>query len=220
MPKPPRPPRKPKRHYIGPDGNRLPSVTEIMGQNLGWKADALYGYFYKRGKEGLPMREHAKGAAEYGTRVHDLASELLGGDYADVPEDLRALAMPNAQRIVDKIRELGWRVLYTEIAMQTDHIAGTADLIVMAEVGTVGVVDIKTGFVAEEVSAQLAAYGMLWETKRGDLPSVTWGAVIQARTGEPLNVIPVTMEQLVAGGEIFMHCLGIHKARDRAKVRP
>lgn len=211
-----KPPKKKRDYPLGLDGRRLASVTEIIGKNLGWSKDALLGWAYKRGKSGESLYGSRDEAGKVGSAVHDIVSESLGGEPALMDANLREKCQPNADRIIERIRSLEWEVVYTELAMgRPEHgFAGTTDLIVKNKAGRYGVVDIKTGYVGEEVVIQLAAYAALFETvRKPEDELITWGGILQAKFGEPLNVITYTQEQIILGGSIFTSLLNVHRAR-------
>lgn len=209
--------KKLKRQYgVDAQGNKIPSVTEIIGENLGWSKSALMGWAYKLGREKRSMGERDVAAAK-GSAVHDIVSERLGGEVALMDASLREECEPNASRVFDAIMECDWEILHTELLMRCETFGGTCDLIARGANGTTGIVDIKTGKgVYDEVVIQLAAYSGLYETVRdtGKVLPITWGAVVHAPFGGVITVKQYTLPQLLAGGEIFAALLRIHTMRD------
>lgn len=68
------------------NGQRVPSVTEIIGDNLGWNKNALIGWARKQamiGNDPDKVRDHA---AEIGTLAHAMTSQHLGGEPVRVDE--------------------------------------------------------------------------------------------------------------------------------------
>lgn len=160
-------------------------------------------------------------AGKLGSCVHDLVSEMLGGEKADYPTELRDKCTPNAVRVVAEIIGRKWMVLNTELAMDAPSypFVGTTDLVVRDESGATGIADVKTGYVGEEVPIQLAAYAALYENERpADVAPVTWGAAIQCKFGEPINVTIYNHEQIIAAGAIFMALLSIDGLRAKLKA--
>lgn len=199
-------------------GKKVPSVTEVMN-HLGWKTNALCGYFYKRGKEGKAMYEHREKAAIAGNETHDIFSELLGGEAANMEASKREKHYPNAKRAADWVLDQGWEVVRTEVKMDPPDMpfAGTPDLIARNKAnGMLGIVDLKTGFSGDEVVVQLAGYCALWEATRDASVGETeikWGCALQAKPGEPLNPRFFTQDELVLGGRVFSGLLLIHSGR-------
>ncbi len=211
-----------KRNYsIDENGKRKPSVTEIIGKNLGWKAPALYGYFYKRGKEGLPMNAHRDSTAARGSCTHDLvAAHFAPDEHSDLSEWSEAQideARPNADRVIAEVIKRNWQILAVELAMESQSFAGTVDLVVRNTDGSVMIVDLKTSTNAYgETAIQCGSYSMLWRQHcvRTDRPHTDFalsGAVLHAPFGSDLSVLPITPAALVAGEQAFRLLLQLHE---------
>jgi hypothetical protein len=69
----------PTQIYKLNDGTIVPGTTTIIGASLGWGKQRLIGWAYKRGKEGLPMREEVDKACEIGTLAHAMAEADVKG---------------------------------------------------------------------------------------------------------------------------------------------
>lgn len=68
------------RYYI--DGKRVPGVTTIIGEQLGWDKQGLLHWAYKEGrknadKEGATLADSRREATSDGTRVHEWIEEAL-----------------------------------------------------------------------------------------------------------------------------------------------
>ena len=158
-----------KRQYLDNTGQKLPSVTEILG-NLGWKYQVLIHWANKVGRQGLTTKEASGDSAKVGSIAHDrIEAYLLGKrhDRQQEPVDLwekATVALDSFKRWHD---EHGHRieVIETECLMtdQEQGYGGTADLICLLD-GMPAILDYKTGSgIYPEVAVQLEAYATLWE---------------------------------------------------------
>lgn len=208
-----------RRDYRDAAGNKLPGVTTVLGQTLGWNKDALIGWANKLGREGKGLEARDK-AADKGTETHDaVEAALMHGK--DPHEIASAEIAANAARVVAFIRER-FRVLHCEIPLIGPGCGGTIDLILEDDDGVI-IGDLKTGKgVHDEMAVQLGAYQGLWEIecrRRGAFElRADRGLIIHACAGQPLNPVPVKREQLHAGAGIFMHCLAIYQARHAVAI--
>lgn len=204
-----------RRAYLNSAGKKVPGVTTVMGEGLGWSKNGLIAWAHKLGKEGRSLSERDK-AADKGTATHALTWRILGhDDGTELDDDDVREHEPNARRVADVILSR-WTIVHVELAIVTDTYAGTIDLIVRDEQGRVGVVDLKTGKgVYDEVAVQLGAYADLYHRQHG---VIDFAAVIHAHPGEPLAVIDVDAETLEHGGEVFDHLLEVYRLKRKIKV--
>lgn len=163
--------KKQRRVYKDADGNKLPSVTEILG-GLGWKYAPLMAWANKIGREGRTLSEGSRDAMEIGSIAHDLIEDWILGrpqrERGTTPVDLWEPAMGCLHKFIAWWRAQHWserfHVLGTEVAM-VDRVmgyGGTADLIGLLD-GRPVVLDYKTGkSVYAETAIQLMAYAELW----------------------------------------------------------
>lgn len=201
-----------RRAYKNSKGEKVPGVTTVMGEGLGWSKNGLIAWAHKLGKEGRSLSERDK-AADKGTATHALTWRILGHDDGTELDDADiAEHEPNARRVADAILSR-WTILHVELAIVSETHAGTIDLIVRDEQGRVGVVDLKTGKgVYDEVAIQLGAYAVLYGQP------VDFAAIIHAHPGEPLAVIDVDRETLDRGAEAFGHLLDLYRLKRLIKV--
>lgn len=169
-------PKKTRRKYIGPDGKKLPSVTEILG-GLGWNREVLMGWANKIGREGRTIHEVRNPKADAGTLAHHLIEcdltnicweETQEWHEADADLQDKARQALEAWQTFWRGREAdGWEVVDAEVAMQDDDagFAGTCDLFLRDPNNELVVADIKTGSPHAEAIIQMAAYGILYEER-------------------------------------------------------
>ena len=201
-----------RRDYRNAAGEKVPGVTSVMGETLGWSKQGLIQWAFKLGKEGRSLSERDK-AADKGTATHALTWRILGHDDGTELDDADiAEHEPNARRVANAILSR-WKIVHVELPIVCDTHAGTIDLIVRDKDGRVGVVDLKTGKgVYNEVAVQLGAYSRLYGQP------VDFAAVIHAHPGEPLAVIDIDRATLDHGAAVFGHLLEVYRLKRKIKV--
>jgi len=162
--------KRARRSYKDENGNKLPSVTEILG-GLGWKYAPLMQWANKIGREGKTLNEGSRDAMKIGTIAHDMIEDFVLGRPQrehDEPAELLLPARGCLRKFEDWWFENKWdqrfQVLATEVAMvdRVRRYGGTADLVGLLD-GVPVVLDYKTGkSVYAETGIQLAAYAELW----------------------------------------------------------
>lgn len=204
-----------RRIYKNANGERVPGVTTVIGDGLGWSKNSLIAWAHRLGKEGRDLSERDK-AADKGTATHALAWRILGHDDGTELDDSDVREHePNARRVADAILAR-WTIVHVELPIVCATHAGTIDLIVRDKDGRVGVADLKTGKgVYDEVAIQLGAYAGLYQEH-----AIDFAAVIHAHPGEPLSVIDVDRQTLDLGAEAFAHLLAIYRLKKAIKVKP
>jgi ATP-dependent exoDNAse (exonuclease V) beta subunit len=159
-----------RSRYYAVDGERLPSVTSILGAV--WPKPALYGWYAKRGRESLaeylaprvgetltaemlaeavaeaktrPQAE-ADEAADLGSQAHDLISRELTNEPVSVPASLKMVmgafrAWQNEERLVLVDAEVA---VYHKGDPRSQPYAGTIDALFRRADGSLLLVDWKT----------------------------------------------------------------------------
>ncbi len=72
--------------YLKKDGTKVPSVTQIIGQNLGWGTNALLGWTRAKMKQGIDPIRLRDFAGEVGTIAHGLVEQELTGEIFNIYE--------------------------------------------------------------------------------------------------------------------------------------
>ena len=179
-----------RRVYKDDAGNKLPSVTELLG-GLGWKYAPLLGWANKIGREGKTLNEGSRDARDIGTCAHDLIEDFVLGrerrEREDTPPDIwegALISLASFKRfwLRENMAER-CEVIATETLMVDLHrgYGGTADLFCVLD-GQAACLDFKTGnSVYAETSIQLEAYADLWyvdgyqhEKDSDDRPLLEW----------------------------------------------
>jgi genome maintenance exonuclease 1 len=156
-----------KRYYVTPSGQRLPSVTTVLGA---MKKKEIMAWRRRVGE--AEANRVSKLATGRGNRVHTLAEKYLMNESIEWKKE-----MPDAiemfQSIVPHFEKIN-NIHYMEQALWSENIglAGRVDLIAEWE-GKLSVIDfktskrIKTEDKIQDYFAQCVAYAMMYEERVG-----------------------------------------------------
>lgn len=213
--------KKARRDYRAPDGAKLPGVTTVIGDTLGWNKNGLIGWAHKLGREGRSLRERDD-AADLGTLTHEIAASLLGGEPVDAErwtaEQIEA-ATPNGERAAGLVRER-YDVLHVELPLVGEDHGGTIDYILRdRKDGALVVGDLKTSRTRAglgEWMVQLGAYSKLWGIEHDEI--VMRGVVVHAPAGETAELVDVSAHQIGVGARIFGCLLQVYRDRKVLEV--
>lgn len=178
--------KKTKAHtrYKNKEGKVVPSVTTIIGGNLGWNKGALIGWTRKMALQGIDPSKERDEAADIGTLAHALIEEHITIisphlDVVSVDKDLYSPA--NLKKAETAFQSyLMWEeqnnVDLTDSRVQTEvrlvsewlQYGGMLDLIAPID-GVLSLIDFKsTNALYPEHRIQLAAYEWLCEEEYGE----------------------------------------------------
>jgi len=156
-----------KRYYVAPSGQRLPSVTTVVGA---MKKKEIMAWRRKVGE--AEANRISKLATGRGNRVHSLAEKYLMNESIEWKKE-----MPDAiemfQSIVPEFSKIN-NIHYMEQSLWSEKIglAGRVDLIAEWE-GKLSVIDFKTSKrlktedKIQDYFAQCVAYAMMYEERVG-----------------------------------------------------
>lgn len=222
--------KKPRRQYLDSDGNKMPSVTTILGAAIAkpglirWASkvaaeaavDALLDGFADRDvavAEGTKAPElYRDNAAGLGTKAHGLVEAHYAKEEV-VKEDGEdgAVIYDCYLRAVRAIDER-WDVEVSEWAgVSRLGYGGTLDLLVIdRETGKRLLVDLKTGSYHPEAIAQLAAYKNLWE-EHNPTKLVDGAAILNVPVkGDKYAIAGISADALKSGWSLFEAAFVIH----------
>lgn len=226
--------KKPRRQYLDDEGNKMPSVTTILGAAVAkpglirWAAkvaaeaavEAVIDGFADRDvaiAEGTKAPEaYRDNAAVLGTKAHGLVEAHYAGDEViSEGEDANVIreCYLRAVRAIDE----RWTVEVSEWAgVSRLGYGGTLDLLVIdRETGKRLLVDLKTGSYHPEAIAQLAAYKNLWEEHNPTKP-VDGAAILHVPVkGEGYKIAGIGDDALKAGWSLFEAAFVIHSTLPR-----
>ncbi len=177
---------KTKAHtrYKNDDGKVIPSVTTIIGGNLGWNKGALIGWSRKMALQGIDPNKERDEAADVGTLAHALIEEYItekAPHLEVVPVDRDLYAPANLEMATNAFDafvewEEQYKVDLTNPVVQAEsrlhsewfQYGGTLDLIAPMD-GVLSLIDFKsTNDLYVEHRIQLAAYEWLYEENFGE----------------------------------------------------
>ena len=227
--------KKPRRQYLDADGNKLPSVTTILGAAIAkpgliaWAAkvaaeataEALLDGFCERDvaiAEGSKAPHNRRdGAAELGTKAHSLVEKHYDGEDITLGWDVMvegddATMLMNCYRRAVQAIDERWEVEASEWAgVSSMGYGGTLDLVcIEKETKKRWLVDLKTGSYHGEHIAQLAAYRHLWNENNPDKPIDDACILHVPVRGEGHQVVGIAPAALDAGWVVFRAAMEVH----------
>lgn len=222
--------KKPRRQYKDKDGNKLPSVTTILGAAMAkpglinWAAkvsaeataEAIIDGFSSR-EEAIAVgtkapnsyRDHAAGL---GTTAHALIEAHYAGEEVVIEGDDAAMLQHCFDRARKAIDER-WTVEHSECALVSAlGFGGTFDLICLDKAtGKRIIVDLKTGSYHPEAIAQLAAYQQMWK-EHNPKALIDGAAILHVPIKEDgYKVVPIGDEALRAGWSLFLAAFSVYR---------
>ncbi len=168
---------RPTAGYKNKTGERVPGVTTILGRFK--ESGGLIVWAYNRGKDGLELYDSRDKAAELGTTVHSMAEEYLNqkdpyllvdgilsdGDYHSVCSAFQAFKEWYESNKFELVEQ------ETQLVSEVYQFGGTFDLVAKDYKDRLCMIDFKTSDgVYQEMLAQLAAYRILWNENKPDMP--------------------------------------------------
>lgn len=203
--------------YYTLDGVEVPSVTTIIGGNLGWNKNALIAWSKRIALcEGRDSNEITKEASEVGTLTHHLCECRIKNETPDIssyPKDYLIRARNGYLAFRDW--EAKWKpekYLHSELQLVSEkyRYGGTIDIIVEKD-NAIHLLDIKTSnYTSPEMVIQLAAYRRMYEeVKNKSIKSM--GIIKLSKDVQHYDFFPVTEEQYNAGWEVFKGLLEVQK---------
>ena len=200
--------------YKDSKGNRLPSVTTVLGV---LNKPALLSWAWECGTKGLDYRKVRDDAASVGTLAHYLILCHLKGEKPDTSE-YSAQDLDRAETCL--IKYWDWektsyiKPILVETPLVSEHygFGGTIDLLGDTD-GLFVLVDHKTGkAIYPEMFYQLAAYQRLL-VENGYI--IANARILRIGRNENEGFEERMVLNLDKEWEIFLHCLGIYKLQGK-----
>jgi hypothetical protein len=204
----------PRQGYFSADGQKIPSVTTIIGRFK--ESGALIRWAFKQGEMGVPLYEKRDAAADVGTYVHTMIEAFLSGGELNIAAPA-GMTLENQEKAADAFGAFrSWldgsrlRVTPLERHLVSEHhrFGGTPDAIAQEPDGTLSLLDWKTSktFYPDQL-VQVAAYRQLWNETHLDQPMT--GGVHIVRFGKDggdfsHNYFPPTHRKLAAAWRQFV----------------
>ena len=198
------------------DGTRVPSVTTIIGDSLGWNKNALLAWTRKMALAGDDPDKVRDAAADVGTlahaMIHDYLTQEKTVDLAQwTPEQVQRASQAYGAYI-DWERSASVTHVASELPVVSEeyHFGGTIDAIMWLGT-TLTVVDFKTSngvFVEHRV--QVSAYQHLYEANL-EPKGIKTSAVILQLGKDDASFTPHLYQDLSKEWEAFLCCLRLYE---------
>jgi hypothetical protein len=162
--------------YKTKSGRRIPGVTTVIGNNLGWNKEQLKGWAWRQGQAGLDYRATTQRAADAGSIAHyliecDLKKITPNLDtFKDVPDLVKEAKFSYEQNFLPWKEMTKFEVLSTEehLVSEVFEFGATPDMIAKVR-GKRSIFDWKTtGGLYPEMVIQVAAYEQAWNEVHPD----------------------------------------------------
>lgn len=176
--------------YINAAGQKVPSVTTIIGNNLGWNKKLLLGWTRKMLNQGIDPIRIRDFAGEVGTVAHGLVEQYFTGEVFNIYE-YPADAVTNAQiaygafESFASTRELVMESSELPLVHEKLQYGGTIDWLGTMD-GKFCLIDFKTSTgVYPDHLIQLAAYREIYGYNTQNLLDEAHILHLDKRTGNP-----------------------------------
>jgi len=206
--------------YINEEGKRVPSVTTIINQHLGWNKQALLGWTKRMMLGGQDADKVLNEAGDIGTLLHLLIEGHQRGfdiDTKDYSYNQEKAAMKAFAGYLQWYEKVKFKSLRNELLLVNEEmqVGGTIDCI-----GKMGddlvVVDWKTSkYLYAENKLQLAAYTYMFEQAQPKA-NVAYGLVMRfGKEDGKFHQHVIKREKLETGIEIFKALIKISQLKSK-----
>jgi len=206
--------------YINEEGKRVPSVTTIINQHLGWNKQALLGWTKRMMLGGQDADKVLNEAGDIGTLLHLLIEGHQRGfdiDTKDYSYNQEKAAMKAFAGYLQWYEKVKFKSLRNEVLLVNEEmqVGGTIDCI-----GKMGddlvVVDWKTSkYLYAENKLQLAAYTYMFEQAQPKA-NVAYGLVMRfGKEDGKFHQHVIKREKLETGIEVFKALVKISQLKSK-----
>ena len=206
--------------YINEEGNRVPSVTTIINQQLGWNKQALLGWTKRMMLGGQDSDKVLDEAAQIGTLLHLLIEGHQQGfdiDTKDYSYNQEKAAMKAFAGYLQWYEKVKFKPLRNELVLVNEEmqVGGTIDCV--ARMGDdLVIVDWKTSkYLYAENKLQLAAYTYMFEQAQPKA-NVAYGLIMRfGKDDGKFHQHIIKREKLETGIEIFKALVKISQLKSK-----
>ena len=206
--------------YINLEGNRVPSVTTIISQHLGWNKQALLGWTKRMMLGGQDSDKVLDEASQIGTLLHLLIEGHQQGfdvDTKDYSYNQEKAAMKAFAGYLQWYEKSEFKALRNELVLVNEEmqVGGTIDCI--ARIGDdLVVVDWKTSkYLYAENKLQLAAYTYMFEQAQPKA-NVAYGLIMRfGKDDGKFHQHIIKRDKLETGIEIFKALVKISQLKSQ-----
>ena len=206
--------------YINEEGKRVPSVTTIISQHLGWNKQALLGWTKRMMLGGQDSDKVLNEASDIGTLLHLLIEGHQRGfdvDTKDYSYNQEKAAMKAFAGYLQWYKKKNFKSLANELVLVNEEmqVGGTIDCIGKMDDELV-VVDWKTSaYLYPENKIQLAAYCYMYEQAQPKA-KVSHGLVMRfGKDDGKFHQHVIKREKLETGIEIFKALIKISQLKSQ-----
>ncbi len=209
-----------KSPYKDQNGMRLPGVTTIIGQELGWNKGVLINWANKKGLDGIETGSMMDELASIGTLAHQLVMDKIRKVETNV-DDYSVNQIVKAKRCLDSYNNWTKDKVIEPILMEERMISeihkfgGTPDFYGKVD-GVLTLTDYKTGSgLYDEYLVQVGGgYLTLLEERNLKVEAIEL-LNIPRSSGESFQVRVIPKDNWVYCKKIFMNCLENYKMKKR-----
>ncbi len=205
-------------NYVLLDGTKAPSVTTIIGQNLGWNKNVLINWAKRQTMIGKDADRVLQDAADTGTLTHLLIENHQRGldtDTKDFTRSQTEKAMIAFSGYLKWVEKTQFKALANEVVIvdEEQRIAGTIDCIDKMGDDLV-VIDWKTSrWLYKEHKIQISKYVDMYERKQPKA-QVKYGMVLRFEKEEcKFHQHKIQRDKIDAGIKIFDTLLELHNLK-------
>tara|TARA_R110002020_G_scaffold155722_1_gene336965 strand:- start:2718 stop:3374 length:657 start_codon:yes stop_codon:yes gene_type:complete len=204
--------------YKTKDKQIVPSVTTILGSELGWNKNVLMNWGIKMAKGGKDPHAFTADAADTGTLAHALCEANInkddyeiGLDYTD-NQKKRANNALNAFKKFRKTVKPKFLVAEIKLVSEKHRVGGTADGVFKIGDETL-LYDIKTSKnVYDEMKVQLGMYTLIYEEMFPRKKKIDGGVILRLdKESGDYHYYQYTRETLDLGAKIFLNALANYR---------
>lgn len=194
--------------YNNNEGKRVPSVTTIISQHLGWNKQTLIGWTKRMMLGGQDTDKVLDEASQIGTLLHLLIEGFFRGltiDTKDYSYNQEKAAMKAFAGFLEWHKRVNFKELGTEIVLVNEElqVGGTIDCLAKIDDELV-IIDWKTSkYLYPENKIQLAAYTYMYEQAQPKA-CIAYGLVMRfSKDDGKYHRHVIKREKLETGIEIF-----------------
>ena len=211
---------KGKSPYKDQNGMRLPGVTTITGQELGWNKGVLISWANKKGLEGIETGAMMDDLAQIGTLAHQIVMDKIrkietdASDYSknQIDKALNCLKSYNnwmKDKVVEPI------LLEERLISEVHKFGGTPDFYGKVD-GVLTLIDYKTGSgLYDEYLVQVGGGYLILLEELGHKVEAIELLNIPRSGGESFQVRVIPQDNWVYCKKIFMNCLENYKTKKK-----
>ena len=200
------------------NNKRVPSVTAIIGTNLGWNKASLISWAKNTAKAGNDPDKVRDEAASIGTLTHEMVENHIKGLETNLflssASDIQTATL-GYNAFLDWEMKNSPKYLESEVRLSSEELnyGGTIDLVIELD-GQIGILDIKTSKnVYPDHIIQLSAYRQLYTE---NVQKVDFCAIIKLdKVNGGFEYHSISNERLDLAFEAFKHCLALHNLKKK-----